>query len=139
MRPFKLYILINILGIVINAFGISSATSYYNFDSKSAISVFIWSFIGYSIKTCFFTLPIMRLNRFNQFSLKILYCFLPFIFITLWYVFILLFSLDFLIFDFSFGYISRFPHGLIQMVTMLMMCILTMLITININNSEIKV
>jgi len=131
MKSKYIYFLINLLGIVINFSLIITIVKGLNFEVKSTVSVASWSFIGYFIKTWIFTTPILKMKKFNYkkgFKYKILYSLFPFIFMILWFGAIVLFRIDSLYFDFSFGYFQRYPHGLIQILTMFIMSLLSIII-----------
>lgn len=139
MKFKNLYLLINITGIVINIITITIILNILNFEFKSWICVFIWSFIGYCVKTWIFTIPLLWINKYNneeQFGLKIFYSVLPLIYMIIWFGCILIFKIEFIYFDFSFGYFQRFPHGLIQILTMFLMSILSITL-LNLNRKNI--
>lgn len=129
MKYFKYYLLVNIVGIVLNMFAISIILERLKFDYKSSICVFVWSVIGYFIKTWIFTIPLLGINKYNEQSgVKILYLLLPFLFMLIWYSFIIVFEIESVSFDYSFGYFQRFPHGLVQIATMFLVCLMSIVL-----------
>jgi hypothetical protein len=127
-RPLLLYIGATTLGTFIVTALLIFVCTKLNFDSKSAICVYLYGIGGYIVKTSIFTLTYLLLFKKSFLTSKAIrtsMAWTPFILFFLWYLTLIVFQVESLYFDLSFGYIVQFPHFYFQLFTVLLMCILT--------------
>lgn len=135
------YLKSNLIGIALNLLLVLIPLILFQFEYKSFVSVLIWSIIGYSVKTWILTLPLIGITKNTnslEFKYKIIRAFNPFFFMVLWFSLILILNIQSLFFDFSFGYTQRFPHGLVQLLTMFFVCVLNAISLNNIRKKELN-
>ena len=96
------------------------------FGYKSEISVYIYSIPGYFIKSIIFSLPLFLLLNKSVFENKLkrnITLWIPFLLFLFLFGTIIAFRIESLYTELSYGYTSRFPHFLIQLLSCLIITI----------------
>lgn len=122
----RLYFSVLFLGTVTNIILIVAILKTLGFGYKSAISVYIYSIPGYFIKSIIFSLPLFLLLNNSIFEKKLkrnITLLIPFLLFLFWFGTIIVFRIESLHTELSYGYISRFPHFLVQLLSCLIITI----------------
>lgn len=126
IKPLKLYLISLLGGFILMLVLLILVCSLLSFDIKSAVSLYFFGGLGYLIKAMIFFAPYFLLYkqdlRVNPKQRKLV-IWTPLILFSIWYSTILLFEIEILIPDVSYGYIMRFPHFVLQIITTLIICI----------------
>jgi hypothetical protein len=132
-KPSTYYLIAWLVGSIVTAVFLILICNHYNFDNKSSICVYAYGFFGFFIKGMIFFLPyliLFRDVRKNSILLNAILIWLPFTLFMLWYFMIIQFQIESLYADIEFGYISRFPHFIIQLLTSFGACAATTIVVI---------
>lgn len=130
IKPSKLYFSSFFAGLVIMIILLILVCTSFNFDYKSAASVYFVSGIGYTLKSAIFFLPYFKFydqDNIDSRHIRRLIIWSPLILFVLWFFVIIFFEISFLIPDISYGYIMRFPHFYLQLLTVILICIWTVI------------
>jgi hypothetical protein len=105
--------LINVILLVI-------CCTLFNFDRKSMLSLYAIGIPSYLIKSVFFFTPFLLFKQekflHNSF-MRTLLVWVPFMLFFFWFSIIMQFQINGLLFDLSFGYLMRFPHFYLQLLS----------------------
>jgi hypothetical protein len=115
-----------LLAILINSFLDWLICTIFHFDTKSAICIYLYGGFGFAFKATFFFLPYLFLKKYQEPGkevLQVVFCWLPFLLFFSWFALIVVFNISALFFELEFGYIMRFPHCLLQLLSVLACCI----------------
>jgi len=129
VRPYSIYFTRLFLATIIDAFILILICTSLSFDYKSAMCVYLYGIGGLLLKGIIFLTPFMFLQNASILSSRLYRTILilsPFVLFVLWYVWLILFQIESLYVDVSFGYISRFPHFIVQIFSILLICIFTL-------------
>jgi hypothetical protein len=125
INPTKTYFFSVFTGIVLNMCLLILVCTSLQFDTKSALCVYAFGEFGFLVKAFLFFLPYFLFYNqerlYNQTQRRLL-IWTPLMLFFIWFVFIIVFQIDFLIPDISYGYIMRFPHFFIQLISVLIIC-----------------
>ena len=120
IKSMKYYLLCLGIGFGINFFLLITICLFFDFHYKSAYSLYFISFPSYFIKSLIFFLPIFALSIkkiANTSSVRVFICLSPFVLHLSYYIFLIVFEITSLYYEFSYGYIQRFPHFYIQLLS----------------------
>lgn len=124
LKPFKLYLISFLLAVLINSFLVWLVC--IDFDSKSAICIYFYGGFGFAVKAPFFFLPYLFLKQEMKKGLQLFICWIPAIIFFLWFRSITFFQIESLYTELEFGYLMRFPHALLQLLSALICCFIAM-------------
>lgn len=128
VQPIRLYFKSVLTGILINTLFLAVVCTALHFDSKSAICLYLLGGLGYAIKAILFFLAYLLFKKETNFEIKptrLLIIWTPFFLYFFWFFMIILFQIESLMPDLSYGYIMRFPHFYLQIISTLVVCITT--------------
>lgn len=126
IKILRLYFSVLFLGTLTNIILIVAILKTLGFGYKSEISVYIYSIPGYFIKSIIFSLPLFLLLNNSVFEKKVkrnITLWIPFLLFLLWFLTIIVFRIESLHTELSYGYTSRFPHFLVQLLSCLIITI----------------
>jgi hypothetical protein len=126
MKGLSLYFLNILVGTFTTLFVLILICNHFHFDSKSAICVYLFGAMGYFVKSLFCFAPYFWLKNEDYFhtpSIKRLIVWSPFLLFFMWFTMVITFQIEAFHTDIEFGYISRFPHFMVQLLVVLMACI----------------
>jgi hypothetical protein len=137
IKPFQLYLRTFLFSFVFNWLMLIFICNALSFDGRSAICVYLYGVGGFFLKGIIFFTPLLLL--FNEDCLKsktsrVLIFLLPFISFLLWFLTIIVFQIEAFYPDLSFGYIARFPHFYVQLLSSLLIPLIMLWFT----NRKIK-
>lgn len=124
LKPFRLYVSSFLLAILINS--LLDWLICLNFDRKSAICIYLYGGLGFALKAPLFFLPYLLLKTEMKRGIQVLICWVPFLLFFIWFFLITFFQIESLYTELEFGYIMRFPHCILQLLSALICCIITM-------------
>lgn len=127
-NPFFLYLGVTISGSVLTLIILVTICSLLNFDSKSAICVYYYGVKGYILKTIIFSITYLLFYNKSFLTNKLvrtLIALAPFILFFIWYLFVIIFQAEYFFTDISFGYLYSFPHFYAQLLSVLLLSIIT--------------
>lgn len=122
----RLYFSVLFLGTLTNSILIVAILKTLGFGYKSEISVYIYSIPGYFIKSIIFSLPLFLLLNKSVIEKKLkrnITLWIPFLLFLFWFGTIIAFRIESLHTELSYGYTSRFPHFLVQLLSCLIITI----------------
>lgn len=122
----RLYFSVLFLGTLTNIILIIAILKTLGFGYKSEISVYIYSIPGYFIKSIIFSLPLFLLLNNSVFEKKVkrnITLWIPFLLFLFWFLTIIVFRIESFHMELSYGYTSRFPHFLVQLLSCLIITI----------------
>jgi hypothetical protein len=124
-NPFLLYLIAFFLGSILNFVLLIIVCNSFNFDSKSAICVYLYGGMGYVVKSficsCVYFLFYNQGNFENTIKRRLI-LWSPAILFFLWFFMVIFFQIEDFYTDISYGYIMRFPHFFIQLLSILIVC-----------------
>jgi hypothetical protein len=125
VKPFQLYLIAFFLGSILNFVLLIIVCNSFHFDSKSAICVYLYGGMGYIVKS--FICSFVYFLFYNQSNLentvkRRLILWSPALLFFLWFFSVIFFQIEDYYTDISYGYIMRFPHFFIQLLSILMVC-----------------
>ena len=126
MKAFPLYILAVLGGSLLTFSLLIAVCNHFDFDSKSAICVYLFGLMGYFVKSLLFFIPYFWLNKGDNIHLtgiRRLIVWSPFILFFIWFTTVITFQIEAFQTDIEYGYIMRFPHFLVQLLVVLLVCI----------------
>lgn len=140
IKPTILYFNSFFVGLLLMTIFLILVCKTLNFDYKSAISVCLFGTLGYTFKSVLFFLPYFffynRAYIENTITRRLI-IWSPFMLFSLWYLMIMIFEIEILLPDVSYGYLMRFPHFYLQLMTVFLICIWTLIKFNKIINKEI--
>lgn len=122
----RLYFSVLFFGTLTNAILIVGILKTLRFGYKSEISVYIYSIPGYFIKSIIFSLILFFLLKNSVYENKLkrnITLWSPFLLFLFWFGAIKAFRIESLHTELSYGYTTRFPHFLIQLLSCLIITI----------------
>jgi hypothetical protein len=128
-KPTRFYSSSLLLAILINSLLDWFVCSTFDFDTKSAMCIYLWGGGGFAFKATLFFLPYLFLKNDpdpNSEVLQVVICCVPFLLFFSWFFLIVIFDIKSLFFEIEFGYIMRFPHCLLQLLSTFICCIVAM-------------
>lgn len=139
-NPFRLYLIAFSLGSILNLTLLVIVCT--NFDSKSAICVYLYGGMGYFVKSfiCSFVYFLFH-NKDNLENTvkRRLILWSPAALFLLWFFMVIFFQIEDFYTDISYGYIMRFPHFFIQFLSILIVCTaMSIYVKKSINNDDIS-
>ena len=130
IRPYSIYFTRLLMATVIDAFILIIICMSLSFDYKSAICVYLYGIGGLFLKGIIFLTPFIFLQNESIIYSRLyrtIFILSPFALFMFWYLWVILFQIEGLYVDVSFGYISRFPHFIVQLFSILLICIFTLI------------
>jgi len=137
----RLYLSVLFLGTLTNMILIIAVLKTIGFGYKSEISLYIYSIPGYFIKSLIFSLTLFILLKNDIIENKFkrnLTLWTPFLLFLFWFGGIITFRIESLHTELSYGYTSRFPHFLVQLLSCLIISI-SSIYYLKKNNSTVRI
>jgi hypothetical protein len=128
IKSIRIYLKSVLTSILINTLFLAVVCTTLQFDAKSAVCLYLFGGLGYAIKAFLFFLPYLLFIKDTNFEVKptrLLIIWMPFFLYFFWFFIIILFQIESLMPDLSYGYIMRFPHFYLQIISTLVVCITT--------------
>ena len=128
IQPIRLYFKSILTGILINTLFLAIVCTTLKFDSKSAFSLYLFGGIGYTIKAFLFFSPYILFKNHSNFEIqptRLLLIWMPFFLYFFWFFSIILLQIEVFMPDLSYGYIMRFPHFYLQLISTIVVCTTT--------------
>lgn len=122
----RLYFSVLFLGTLTNIILIVASLKTLGFGYKSEISVYLYSIPGYFLKSIIFSLSLFLLVKNNILENRLkrnITLWIPFFLFLFWFLAIMVFKIESLHTELSYGYTSRFPHFLVQLLSCLIITI----------------
>ena len=129
IKPFKIYFYTYLLSVTLDWFLLVLICNLLNFDNKSAICVYLYGIGWYIKKGVLFFSPLLMISRKKILKSKLKRTFLflsPFLLYLIWFTSIMVFEIESLYPDLSFGYIKRYPHFFIQLLSTLIISLISL-------------
>jgi hypothetical protein len=127
-NPFQLYLIAFFGGVILNFILLIIVCNSFHFDSKSAICVYLYGGMGYLVKSfiCSFAYFLFyNQDNLENIARRRLILWSPAILFLLWFFMVIFLQIEDFYTDISFGYIMRFPHFFIQLLSILIACTAT--------------
>jgi hypothetical protein len=122
IKPIQIYLKTFLTSLILDWLLLLSICNALGFDRKSAICVYLYGIGGFLLKGIVFFTPLLFIRKqifLDSKPKRVLLFLSPFLLFLVWFVLIIIFRIELLYPDLSFGYISRFPHFYIQLLSAL--------------------
>jgi len=122
IQPTQTYLKTFLISIILDCLLLVLICNALGFDRKSAICIYLYGIGGFILKGIIFFTPLFLIRKQSILGSKpkrFLLFLSPFLLFLTWYILIIIFQIELLYPDLSFGYISRFPHFYIQLLSVL--------------------
>jgi hypothetical protein len=124
LKPYKIYILALVLGIIINSLLIIVCSFLFQFEKLSIFILLKYEVCFYTIKSVLFFSPYFLLKKNAMtYGMKRFVLFSPFLLFAAYYFFIIVFKAYSFRNDINLSFLHYFPHFFIQLISVLFVAV----------------